>query len=107
MPSPGGRPAVRVNAATAGTSSSRMAAAMAVPSMMRALMGASDPGTTPAVPGAGGRGRRPPRVVRGPQHDEMVAGVHDRLRRRVELHVAVGPLDGHDDDAKPLAEVGV
>src|SRR5262245_30032168 len=100
MPRPGGRPALAVNAATAGMTSARIWLATAVPSRTLAVMKGSY---------GGGRGFRlqPLQRVGRTEDDQLVARADRGFGLRVDIHPPVLALDADDDHAVALAQVCV
>src|SRR5258708_1511157 len=111
MPRPGGRPTRAVNACTAGIASARIAAAIAVPSRIRALTKTPWPRPSSRLSARSAvdvRGSlQLPETVGAAEDHEVVARPHRRLGRRVEIHMAVGAPDPDDHHAVLLPQAGV
>src|SRR5436309_455953 len=90
MPRPGGRPARAVNASTAGRTSLRICWATAAPSRSRAGMLWRSLGLELLE------------RFGTAQHHELVACANGGVRRRVEFHAQILPLDADDYDAEAL-----
>src|SRR5205823_6923706 len=95
MPRPGGRPVRAANASTAGRTSLRICWATAAPSRSRAGMLRCSLGLEPLE------------RVGAAEHDELVARANGGVRRRVEFHPQILPLDADDHDAEALTQVRI